>query len=761
MRLAELKIEGFGILNDFYLGREDLGEGLNLVYGRNEAGKSTLMGFIRSILLGFKVKGWTETPALRGGRLGGHLVLLDDAGREYRIERYQTGKKDSLQVDPDLASAIEGLTPAVYRNILAFDVDELRRFDELSQLEVSAYLYGAGTGVAADKLTTAISGLKKEMEELFKPSGKNPRLNQLALEIHRLDREISELQHQHEEFSRFGEREAGLEREWYSLTEEQRRLETEVRRLEEMKRSREILDEIEALQRQLAELPPMAGFPVNGLERYSQLVEERKNLPTIAAPSLYSLEDRENALSDLEFNLRRLESLDGEEAHLAKRREDLARQNEMLEAEQSIAPIVPLWAGGLLIGLMAVLTWFAFLNYPGFGAVTLVVTLALGVFITVSGVRTSRGNARRREANRQSSEYLKQQLEQVGKEIQKAKEAREDYQGYNRKLFPVALGMIDGTWEDINRGMLELNREKEVRQRGFYIEKELAALMKAAGAGDDEEFRQKADAERRIRDTRKRIETCEDRLLVISQRQEGELEKLKQDLASLDRVSIEEATGRHQEGLAAVSEGLKRVGEELGALRGQKKSLETSDRLAEKTLEREMRQNTLEQVAGRWQVCCLCRQLIEMAKERHEQNRQPEVMRLASRFFEEMTAGGYRRVVATVGRPDQIEVETADGARKPVKALSRGTLFQLYLSVRLALAQMYPAVKLPIILDEVLVDFDRERLEGALRVLRQVAGERQVIYFTCHQHVVEAVGRVFDRYRLIKIEEVSGAERGV
>lgn len=166
-----------------------------------------------------------------------------------------------------------------------------------------------------------------------------------------------------------------------------------------------------------------------------------------------------------------------------------------------------------------------------------------------------------------------------------------------------------------------------------------------------------------------------------------------------------------------------------------------------------MKLNALNSMVERWQVRCLCRSLIELAKENHERNRQPAVLRRASEFFGTMTNQKYSSVITAAGSGEQLEVETGEKVRVPISSLSRGTASQLYLAVRLALAQNYQAIRLPIMLDEVLVDFDHQRLNGALKVLRRISEEHQVLYFTCHRHLVEAAKKWFEEYYLVEIGE--------
>jgi uncharacterized protein YhaN len=54
MKLTELKIEGFGVWRGLEI--HDLAPGLNVFYGPNEAGKTTLMQFARAVLYGFSPK---------------------------------------------------------------------------------------------------------------------------------------------------------------------------------------------------------------------------------------------------------------------------------------------------------------------------------------------------------------------------------------------------------------------------------------------------------------------------------------------------------------------------------------------------------------------------------------------------------------------------------------------------------------------------------------------------------------------------------
>src|SRR5699024_2541836 len=108
----------------------------------------------------------------------------------------------------------------------------------------------------------------------------------------------------------------------------------------------------------------------------------------------------------------------------------------------------------------------------------------------------------------------------------------------------------------------------------------------------------------------------------------------------------------------------------------------------------------------------------------------------ASCYFTFMTDGQYPAIFA----PDNegFIVERVDGARFSPAQLSRGTAEQLYLALRLALAGIYQSSSpYPIIMDDILVNFDRVRVEKAVEAIREAACDHQVLLFTCHDHLLK------------------------
>jgi hypothetical protein len=85
-----------------------------------------------------------------------------------------------------------------------------------------------------------------------------------------------------------------------------------------------------------------------------------------------------------------------------------------------------------------------------------------------------------------------------------------------------------------------------------------------------------------------------------------------------------------------------------------------------------------------------------------------------------------------------LRVDDESGNAHAVEQLSRGTREQLFLALRMALARCYArrGAALPMLLDDVLVNYDSDRAKAAAEVLRDFAAAgQQVLVFTCHEHI--------------------------
>lgn len=160
-------------------------------------------------------------------------------------------------------------------------------------------------------------------------------------------------------------------------------------------------------------------------------------------------------------------------------------------------------------------------------------------------------------------------------------------------------------------------------------------------------------------------------------------------------------------------------------------------------------------VVDRYLVDACAARILADAQQRYERERQPEVVREAGRLFATMTRGRYQNLNVPLD-DGRIEAFDERAAAHTSDLLSRGTAEQLYLAIRLGLIARLGDVGsgLPVLMDDVLVNFDPERREGAAEAIGQLAERRQIVFFTCHPETAETFSRVAGEHTLIELDRI-------
>ena len=114
-------------------------------------------------------------------------------------------------------------------------------------------------------------------------------------------------------------------------------------------------------------------------------------------------------------------------------------------------------------------------------------------------------------------------------------------------------------------------------------------------------------------------------------------------------------------------------------------------------------------------------------------------MARAAEVFARITLGSFSGL--TVDYEDDRQVLLGirpDAARVPVTGMSQGTRDQLFLSLRLAAIEQHIEGRgpFPVIVDDLLVQFDDDRAVATLEVLSELSAKTQVLFFTHHERLV-------------------------
>lgn len=321
MRLENIHIEGFGIHCNYHL--DTLPNGITVLLGPNESGKTTLLEFIRSVLFGFKdgrTKGNDYQP-VNGGKHGGRISLVNRRGERFVIERYAGAKggewtltmpSGSIGSPEDLHHLLCGLSRDTFENIFAFGIDELRDFDSLHDKTVLGRVYSAGVGLVKRSLPEIEKDLEEENVKLYKSRRSNSEISKIIAELN----EAQDKLHLHE----------GSAERYSILTTEILQLKSDILRKEE---------ELKSGQRRLVHVQNL----INAWEDWSELIETKRVLgsfPVIAAfpEDAAGKYDRLNA--KLENLHERLEEKSGELKRLKTELEALSVNQKILKEAKEI-----------------------------------------------------------------------------------------------------------------------------------------------------------------------------------------------------------------------------------------------------------------------------------------------------------------------------------------------------------------------------------------------------------------------------------------
>ena len=127
----------------------------------------------------------------------------------------------------------------------------------------------------------------------------------------------------------------------------------------------------------------------------------------------------------------------------------------------------------------------------------------------------------------------------------------------------------------------------------------------------------------------------------------------------------------------------------------------------------------------------------------------PKFTKNLSETINKISNGKYNKV--TVNDEIGLMVELENGEYVSADRLSIGTIDELYLSLRLSMAEEISEETMPIILDEAFAYFDDYRLENALKFLIEELKENQIIIFTCTNREKEILDKLNIKYNLVEL----------
>jgi len=288
---------------------------------------------------------------------------------------------------------------------------------------------------------------------------------------------------------------------------------------------------------------------------------------------------------------------------------------------------------------------------------------------------------------------------------------------------------------------LEKKHEREVRL-GVLTKKfeesqdQIAALMESAAVVDEEAFRERGVLHDQYKALAQERRVLIDNL-VSGLRCSGETE-MRSKMEGQDWSSNRKLLAQSETELDEARQQSHGLAGRKGRLEKEIETLEAEEESEALLSRKEEWVARLNETAHDWISLKIASSLLTRTLRFYESERQPRVLEKTSELLRSITGGALKRVLLPLD-DDSVKVERANGRRMDEELLSRGTLEQVYLSLRLANLESHcnDGFKLPILMDDILVNFDPERAGRTAQALAQFSEETgtQVLFFTCHPHV--------------------------
>lgn len=755
MRILKIEIEEFGKICDRLL---LLGEGLNLIEGANESGKSTLLAFIRFAFYGFPRKAGADGEerekrlSWRTGRAAGKLVLRTDAGdfcifravvrqggtaRESFSESLSvTSIPDGAQVDLGGMTPGEyflGLPPTLYDSTLCLrQSDAARVSDPAVGDALNELLFVGNGGVGADAALEKLRLARRDLQHLKGRGGRiadledriaaaqdsllraredSGALTALRADVARYRVQVQDRRHELEEVS--AQLEAASAAQTLALFDrahaagqvcEQKRLNYEA---------------LCAKNREIGDLPAVIASAREALrEQEAAKLEALQALPELARMRAVRYDEKMLAAHAL------LEEKGGAQSvlsdfRLAQKRKKRAGKAGwiFLLITLVLAAVTALIATGTIVPFLMLFlptgTYLSGVCVIGIAASALLALAALGcVLLAVRCGKRARAWIKRLGVA--DPRMFRTYLEQCTEEAKSAAAHRVLLDGmesaYAEKEARIARAeahvrecLFDGGLRvpEEADAIPALLSECETHYRG-------AQEMLAAARGEWERAHAAWEALAKSLEGKNEAELRARMVFAGGDTEELRRKQsfLREALAGLEKKCAE--AERREIALAATAKDPVLGESELAALRAEHKSATR-------------RLSALEMALG----------AMEQAAHSLGEGLIPQVCEHASAHLRTLTDGAYQRIYA--GAELAIRLDSDKGPL-PLSHFSAGCRDAAHLSLRLGLLDAIGKERLPLLLDEALARLDDDRARGLLRILLAYCrAGGQCLLFTCHR----------------------------
>lgn len=770
MKINSIYIHAFGKLKNFSL---NLNDGLNVIYGENENGKTTVMAFIRMMFYGTEGKrahNLSSKPRVKylpwSGETMGGRIEFEHRNKRYRLER-EFKKSDSTDrivlTDLDLGKEVKfgnlgadffGISASAFDRSVFIDTFLSGGKDGSAEGEINSKLSTAFVSNSEDvSFDTVASRIESARNDLISKSKKTGKYVKNSEKLKELNERLEISERKARERLSLTDKANALKNEYikhkkeYDILKKKLSAEQDVK---DAKKLTEYLDTKEELDRIKEKAMLNDGsfademfvksveFCINRLssqnERVNDLEKELERFKNEI--SLSKNNDTEELNIKADECEKRIAGLSEEKEELKRQiaisREKFEQKNtEKQNISASKKPInIPLFVIGLILAVVLGGVLGPIVKSV-FGSI---VSFALGaIIIALSFILKG--------SNKNSIFKLDTEINSLSAELLSLNAKLSETEGKiteeigNRNLLASAINMslskkesrLQALSEREQSLLQEKNRQKNLENKLFEVYARLRSET------DIEKIKESIPE---INETAEKIKTLKLRLKYLSE----DLGGISYAEAENKLQNISDFSGCIDTDFEAEKLKLESLGERLNEIRNDITATVTTLKSEFKNyeepenLKREIEE--LDAVMKSQKEFCdsadIALEVLEQSFAEVRRSYGSELEKKTLSIFNRLTNDRYNSLSISKGLDISVEPEGTFGTRE-VEYLSQGAFDQAYLSLRLAIAELISEDEsLPVILDDALSQYDDIRLKNAMSFLKEYSKNSQAILFTCH-----------------------------
>ncbi|MCT3045167.1 ATP-binding protein [Leuconostoc mesenteroides] len=777
MKIKRLEISGFGRWSQEAF---DLSDGLQVIFGQNESGKTTLRAFIVGVLFGFPTKknGHNVYDPKDGSQYGGSLILETDEG-DVKITRLNRTKTTLIItrlinqteiIDPEkwLKQKLSPLTREAFDDIFNFNQEDLTRISQIKSVDFQKLLLNIGA-VGSTGWLDVMAEFDKSADKLFAPRANKRPLNIAIKEYENATEELHQKSAELDDFMLAEQALTDLESEQHEQEEKILTASQQLQETQQLVQQYQLFESAKKIE--IENVPSVDEKQVVQARRLQieidslndNILRHNEALKNIEVPHEVSDDKTDQmVLTKAQVAQRNLAVNTEKRTNLLKQKEQIEAQFEgdvpkgLTDSElQSLSSSnVYLLSTGALILILFVSIFI--MHWPALWMVILSLIVTAGLFY-----KRQKKNQIRQMIQKAYSPLNIQNIKKIQPEVDQYEQQKMDIQSLNEQIEgqydsliqmiqPIALKLdiqiLSDSLELTIAQLISVQQQEslsEQSKRSMYVQQQNQIVTEIQQ--QQEKLSEKLNEQKTIfkeyhvTDLHELQNTLDqyNKNEQLKQRYQDIMnqidESTRQELLKYDNeTQLLEQKEKQQKYLTILQKHAFELQSDIAHYKAQQEQRTSNDQFMMLQQDLANQKTELTQQFGEYLAKKMSVKWINQALQDASQNRFPKMQQLATDYFQKLTAGRYVNIQFD---KNTLQVVRNDRQKFSVVELSTGTQEQLYVAFRLALSQVIKdIINMPILIDDGFVNFDLSRKQNVIALLTDIGRNQQVIYWTAAIH---------------------------